>query len=209
MDGISTLLDFDELNRIYESTSRSEYDMQKILEAAYILGCRYAFSQLYGREPDEDEIDDIVDVSLLNDTVWKKTDGKTFADRMDERQQRGEGGERMRVVLETEYHRIFDTSSHHAAEAISKRDGRHVIKTWHTQLDDRVRDTHDYMQGQEKPLEEDFYTYNGDHAPTPGQFGVAEEDINCRCYLTYSFDSKQEDTGMMPDVRGNGHKNNA
>ena len=52
-------------------------------------------------------------------------------------------------------------------------------------LDDRVRDTHDYLEGVEVGLDDEFYTYLGNKAMFPGQFGVAEEDVNCRCWVTF------------------------
>lgn len=81
---IRTIFDFDELNRIYASTQGNEYDMQKMLEASYMLGLYFTYENLMGREPDEDEIDDLLDLQLLNDTVWKETAGKNFAQRLQE-----------------------------------------------------------------------------------------------------------------------------
>lgn len=226
---IRTIFDFDELNRIYASTQRSEYDMQKMLEASYMLGLHFAYESLMGREPDEDEIDDLLDLQLLNDTVWKETAGKNFAQRLQEykaieesnaengqesdqeRPKNGSTGPKtrstanessgqepengvspeIRRLLETEYHRIFDTSCHDTAEAIEKATGKKVFKTWQTQKDDRVRDSHVYLQGQTVPLERDFYTYDNKHAKYPSGFNDPEEDINCRCYLSYSFDGSE------------------
>ena len=53
-------------------------------------------------------------------------------------------------------------------------------------MDDRVRDSHDYLLGQTVGIDEDFYTWDGAHAPAPGMFGVPEEDINCRCECEFS-----------------------
>ena len=52
--------------------------------------------------------------------------------------------------------------------------------------DEKVRDLHDYLDGMTIPIDAEFYTYNGDHAYYPSQFGVAEEDCNCRCWVTFS-----------------------
>jgi SPP1 gp7 family putative phage head morphogenesis protein len=54
-------------------------------------------------------------------------------------------------------------------------------KEWSSTLDDRTRDTHAEMDGQRVGLDEDFESPSGAHAQCPGSFGVAEEDINCRC----------------------------
>ena len=58
-----------------------------------------------------------------------------------------------------------------------------LTKTWKSMKDDKVRDTHDYLDGMTVGFDEDFYTYNGDHAKYPGLFGVPEEDVNCRCLV--------------------------
>lgn len=224
---IKTLFDFDELNRIYASTQGSEYDMQKMLEASYMLGSMFAYENLVGREPTEDEIDDLVDLSLLNDTVWAETAGKNFAQRLTEYQGESEGENQVsksessssstsessnkgssegkkssegnssyslpyniQRLLETEYHRIFDTACHDMAETMEKKTGRKVYKTWQTQKDDRVRDSHVYLQGQTVGLDEEFYTYDGKHALYPSGFNDPEEDVNCRCYLSYSFNGE-------------------
>ena len=58
-----------------------------------------------------------------------------------------------------------------------------VKKRWITIRDDRVRETHDYLEGMIVPYNEDFYTYDGDHARAPGLFSLPENNINCRCTL--------------------------
>ena len=57
-------------------------------------------------------------------------------------------------------------------------------KRWLSAQDERVRDTHVAAHGQERALEEDFSVGSGS-GPAPGQMGVAEEDINCRCTVTW------------------------
>lgn len=203
---IRVLFDFDELNRVFAKTQQSKYDMQKMLEASYILGLQYAFEQLNGREPYEDEIDELLDIQMMDEVVWNEIDGKNFSNRMDEIEA-SEGtnenettdtstahknygmnvNSRIRRILETEYHRIFDTASYQTAQKIERQSGRSIVKIWESQKDNRVRETHDYLDGQEQPLGDDFYTYNGDHAPCPGKFGIADEDVNCRCYLSFKY----------------------
>jgi HK97 family phage portal protein len=53
-------------------------------------------------------------------------------------------------------------------------------KVWLAALDERTRDSHVQAHGQEVKLEEDFEVGFG-HGPMPGQIGLPEEDINCRC----------------------------
>ena len=51
---------------------------------------------------------------------------------------------------------------------------------------DTSRDTHIYLDGVDAPIDGEFYTFKGNSAMFPGQFGVAEEDCNCLCWVTYS-----------------------
>jgi SPP1 gp7 family putative phage head morphogenesis protein len=54
-------------------------------------------------------------------------------------------------------------------------------KEWLASLDDRVRDSHVSMDGQVVGINELFTSGDGNTAQHPGGFGVAEEDIQCRC----------------------------
>ncbi len=63
-------------------------------------------------------------------------------------------------------------------------------KTWHTQLDDRVRDSHRYMEGTTILIDDLFivgesmseleFPRDWSHGADPNEI------VNCRCYLTYS-----------------------
>lgn len=54
-------------------------------------------------------------------------------------------------------------------------------KEWLSTRDGRTRDSHADMDGQMRVLEQPFDSPEGYQAQQPGGFGVAEEDINCRC----------------------------
>ena len=84
-------------------------------------------------------------------------------------------------IAETETHRIANTAALGAAKQAGAR-----FKTWATMLDDRVRETHDYLEGETVEIGEDFYTFDGDHASAPGLFELAENNVNCRCELLFS-----------------------
>lgn len=51
-----------------------------------------------------------------------------------------------------------------------------------TMSDDRTRETHVEAHGQEVALDDDFEVGDGS-GPAPGQIGLAEEDIQCRCTM--------------------------
>ena len=63
-----------------------------------------------------------------------------------------------------------------------------VSKNWITVRDDKVRETHSYLEGQSVPLEEEFFTFDGDHAAYPGGFTKAENNVNCRCIVRLTTD---------------------
>lgn len=84
-------------------------------------------------------------------------------------------------IAETETHRIANTAALDTAKYAGAKS-----KTWVTMLDDKVRDTHDYLEGETVNIDEDFYTYDGDHASAPGLFELAENNVNCRCELLFS-----------------------
>ena len=54
-------------------------------------------------------------------------------------------------------------------------------RQWIAINDDRTRDTHTSLHGQIRSIHRHFTMSNGLHALYPGGFGVASEDINCRC----------------------------
>jgi len=56
-------------------------------------------------------------------------------------------------------------------------------KEWLTTIDGRERDSHREIQGQTVPYSEPFRVESGATAQYPGDFGVAAEDINCRCTM--------------------------
>lgn len=85
-------------------------------------------------------------------------------------------------LMESEVHRVYNTGSYDCAE----QSGNNLMKTWVTVGDERVRDTHAYLEGTSIPIDELFTTYDGDSALTPGGFMKAENNVNCRCILQYS-----------------------
>lgn len=57
-------------------------------------------------------------------------------------------------------------------------------KQWVSALAEKTRATHREMHLQVRALNEDFESSSGAHTDAPGNFGVAEEDINCLCFIT-------------------------
>lgn len=181
------LMPYDELNTIttyVEVAKRSKDlgitetemvdDVLDLLILSYVYGCRAANLMLgTSEEPDSD---------VMQKTIYKKIDDKTFADRIVDHWRNGDF-EGIKRVAETETHRLYN-----AGEIDSARSsGLPVTKTWVTMLDDKVRDTHDYLEGMSIGIDDRFYTYDGDSALYPGEFALAENNVNCRCLVELSL----------------------
>lgn len=113
--------------------------------------------------------------------VNKEIAGKTWKDRVEDYFTDGGTVDDLIRIVETETHRDANT----AALDTAKRAGA-TQKTWVTMADERVRDTHQYLEMMTVDIDEDFYTYDGDHASAPGLFSLPENNINCRCELVFS-----------------------
>ena len=108
------------------------------------------------------------------DTVNLEIAGKTFRDRVMD----ATTAEEVLRVIDTEATRDYNAGAYNAAKASGVSGLR---KRWYTMRDDRVRDTHDYLEGMEVGLDDAFYTYDGDSAMYPGGFSLPENNVNCRC----------------------------
>ena len=128
-----------------------------------------------GKVSEEDIIDELLDLFLLayalGNEVTNENLGSDWKPSADE----------AKAVIDEKSHRIANTS---ALDTANKAGA--TQKTWVTMMDDRVRETHDYLEGMTVGIGEDFYTYDGDHAPAPGGFELAENNVNCRCELVFS-----------------------
>lgn len=187
----ASILPFDELNA-FNDQIRTRYGTEPLKPS---------------KEEEEDIIDELLDLFLLAyarggvvtnanllsdwmppvdeamDTVNKKVAGETWRERVEDYFKNAGSAEDIVRIAETETHRIANT----AALTVAKKAGA-TKKTWVTMLDDRVRETHDYLEGMTVGINEDFYTFDGDSASAPGLFGLAQNNVNCRCELRFSKD---------------------
>ena len=117
-------------------------------------------------------------------SVNREVAGKTWRQRVTEylENETPDTAEEIMRVVETDSHRIYNEAIWDVGQKANNK-GIVVYKRWETMLDDRVRDTHYYLQGEAVPLDEYFYTYDGDFAMRPGDFTLPENNINCRCRL--------------------------
>lgn len=185
----SYILAFDEINALmatsYAQADRDDIqkrvqqiadDLLSFLIKAYKEGIRAASIML--------AYDLTVDTDKMYDAIYAVIDGKDFEDRVIT-YILADDLAGLQMLAESEYHRVYQTAVNDGAYQFQEEGNFGIEKTWHTLLDNLVRDTHRYLEGMTVALEEEFYTYDGDHARFPGDFGNAANNVHCRCYLTY------------------------
>lgn len=98
---------------------------------------------------------------------------------------------RSEVIARTEALRsVHEGSSEMYRQAIDEGviDQATLIRTWNTAADERVRDSHDVIDGEEVGIEEPFVTGNGNELLWPGDINAPpEETIQCRCAVSTRF----------------------
>lgn len=182
-----TLFPFDEINALelqaealkQPDTPPKKEDVDKYIDEvtdlfvmAYVYGTMEVSAELgLGIVPDTEEARAVID---------ERFDGKDYKDRLNEYLYGGTAADINRVI-DTDTHRIYNAAKFNGA-----RQAGATMKTWNTMLDDRVRDTHEYLEGVTIPMDAEFYSFQGGKTLYPGQWGIPEEDCNCRCYLTFS-----------------------
>lgn len=125
----------------------------------------------------------------VNQTTWdnlKKSlgEGMDAGEGMNELADRVESvmGDRIasskEVIARTETIGAYNGGTLEAWKQSDEVDG----KEWLSELSDRTRDSHRDAHGQVVGIDDDFIVGSG-HGPAPGQIGLAEEDINCRCSM--------------------------
>lgn len=129
-----------------------------------------------------------VDIDYMEEAIYEVIDGKTFEDRIADHVKAGDLSG-LQTLVESEYHRVFNTAEEDGANEFQLTKGLAVSKKWVTVRDELVRDTHKYLEGMRVALDEEFYTFDGDHASRPGEFTKAENNVNCRCVLTFEVDT--------------------
>lgn len=171
---------FDELHSLATEnrSAMSEDEFIEWVESVLILAYRN------GMEDTADMLDMAIDttelpIADLDKALNLAIDGKTYRDRLHEYYLDGSDEEISRVV-ETEYHRMFNQGGYTEAVELGAD-----YKEWITVGDNRVRDTHRYLEGVRVPISERFYTYDGDSALAPGGFNSASNNVGCRCLNKY------------------------
>lgn len=174
------LYKFDELNAIEIMLTAGGLDKEyarkvfrDTLEDAYLEG--YAASEYMIQQEEE------IDEELLLLALDKEYDGISIYDKFDTYYDEGDV-DSLKVLMDSEFHRCYGQGGMDMA----LHSGKQVLKTWETMQDDRVRETHDFLDGVTIPLGEKFVTLDMDEAMFPGDFKLPENVVNCRCWLSYS-----------------------
>lgn len=152
-----------------------------LLVLAWLMGVDDANADL--------DIDENPNVDAMERCINRRIDGKTYIDRIDEHLDNDDIEGILRVADTEAMHSYNDGKQTTAEQFVEHTEGEvptNVLKTWNTMLDDRVRETHQYIEGVTVPLDAEFYTFDGDHAMYPTGFTKAENCVGCRCWLTYS-----------------------
>ena len=119
-------------------------------------------------------------VDAVDAAVYRPVAGETWRDRVMGYYESGGTLYDIRRIAETDATRIYNQG---AVDAVVANGATGVSKRWRTMNDDRVRDTHDYLEGMVVPFDERFYTYDNDSAMFPGDFEFPENNIGCRCVV--------------------------
>lgn len=198
------LTTFDELHALgkslYQDYVQGNKTIKEVTEQcedlfyyAYMLGYRIGGDDL---DIEEDEAVYYLDYLKGTDNPTKSVnqsfieDGakKTFKDCIKEHLENLDGESSIEKVLDTEWHRNTNSGIQQFATDYAKNTSSVLYKVWRTELDNKVRDTHSYLEGMKVGINDEFYTYNGDHALYPGMFDNASEDVNCRCTVHITKD---------------------
>ena len=161
-----------------EFLSTTEY----ILINGYVRGAKDTLEML-GR--DTSEIDELSIIPELQTSLNKPIEGMDYTNRIIlgffEKSTK-----QMQNLVGNEYHRVYNDGAYDIVKKLEQYKNVSALKTWHTMNDDAVRDTHAYLEGESIDIDAYFYTWDGDKARYPGDFERAENNIGCRCVLTYS-----------------------
>ena len=155
--------------------------------------------KIKSKQDAEDIIDELLDLFLLSyamgvdsvgveqppletveRTLYERIDGKTWVDRVWDYYDNGGTVYDIARIGATEAHRDTNAAAYDAA-----RNAGMTKKVWHCMMLPTSRDTHVYLNGVTVPIDGSFYSYKGGQTQYPGQWGIAEEDCNCLCWLTY------------------------
>lgn len=128
------------------------------------------------------------------------TDGDTYATIAKRIQKTFDVNEsKAKTIARNEVARVKSASEKDTMDEVA-RAGVKMTKTWNNVKDERSRGArrsdqtnHIALDGVTVPYEDEFDLGGGVKAEAPRLTGVAKHDINCRCFLSYSFNKGEGD----------------
>lgn len=115
----------------------------------------------------------------MRSEINRKVAGKDYKERIREWAEKGDFEAIMRVA-ETDSHRVANKAAFDTAKKAGAK-----YKTWNCVFHNS-RDTHMDLHATTIGIDDYFVTFAGHRTLYPGAFGVADEDCNCQCYLTFA-----------------------
>ena len=182
-------LPFDEINQ-FRDTLHIHFD---------------ADGKLQSKKDEEDIIDEMLDLFLLAaargsavanaslgadvhigtktavDIIDREIAGKTWRERVREYFDNGGTEADIMRIAETEAHRDANEAGY-----VTATEAGATTKVWHCMMLPTSRDSHIYLNGVSAPMDGYFYSINGGSTQFPGEWGIADEDVNCLCWLSYT-----------------------
>ena len=186
-----TILPIDEINALEDKLKphfedegkgriKSMQDAEEIIDELLDL---FLLSYANGATATNSELGtaEMPSVDAVDAAVYAPVAGETWRDRVMGYYDSGGTLYDIRRIAETDATRIYNQGAVDAVVANGLQGS--TSKRWQTMEDDRVRDTHSYLQGMVVPFGERFYSYDGDSAEYPGGFALPENNIGCRCVV--------------------------
>lgn len=184
------IMKWDELNLLRSSASDLISGYRKTKDRKAVdTWCDYmefvlCLIYMYGWNDAEEIVGTVPFVNGLDiETVNLEIKGETYRERI-QTQLDEDSLDGILRIIDTEAQRDYNTGVYDAGRNSGIRELR---KKWVTMNDDRVRDTHDYLEGMEVGIDDLFYTYDGDSAYAPGGFDDPSNNVNCRCHITLAL----------------------
>jgi hypothetical protein len=186
-----TILPIDEINALEEKLKphfeddgkgriKSRQDAEEIINELLDL---FLIAYASGVTATSTELGTVLSPSVedIDAAVFAEVAGETWKQRVMDYYDSGGTLYDIQRIAETDATRIYNQGALDTVSVNNAQDG--TVKRWVTMMDDRVRDTHSYLEGMEVPYNARFYTYDGDSAEAPGMFSLPENNINCRCVV--------------------------
>ena len=98
-------------------------------------------------------------------------------------------------IVWTESHRCKEEAQLEAMQKMQEK-GVEAKRMWVATLDSKTRDTHRALDGQIED-KDGYFHIRGLKTKAPGMFGIASEDINCRCTTIFVFEGSEPRTRMI------------